>query len=61
MVVVGKSRIVGLPLFILLSNRNATVSLCHIYTQNLRQFTIAADILIIAIGRPKFINKSYVK
>lgn len=60
-VVIGRSNIVGKPLAILLSNLNATVTLCHAKTKDLRQFTTTADIIIVAIGQPKFIDDTYVK
>ena len=55
-VVVGRSNIVGLPISKLCIDRNATVTICHSKTQNLSDITKQADILIVAIGRPKFIT-----
>ena len=60
-VVIGRSQIVGLPVSKLLLDRNATVTICHSRTQNLSDFTRKADILVVAIGRPKFITGDMVK
>lgn len=60
-VVVGRSKLVGLPLISLLLKNNATVTTCHSKTQNLKAITQTADILIVAIGKKEFINKDYVK
>ena len=64
-VVVGRSNIVGTPLSIMLSrNRphaNATVTLCHSKTRNLKEVCAAADILIVAIGKPEMITEEYIK
>ena len=62
-VVLGRSRIVGRPLLFLLMSRpyNATVTLAHSYTCNLKEVCQRADILISAIGRPRFIDASYLK
>lgn len=60
-VVVGASMVVGRPTSMLLLNENATVTVCHIYTQNLSKMTSKADIVVIGIGVPKFINSSYIK
>lgn len=60
-VIVGKSQIVGLPLSIMLSNLDATVSLCHIKTKDLKSYTRKADILIVCCGVPKLINSDYIK
>ncbi len=59
-VVVGRSNLVGLPTAISLINKDATVTVCHSYTQNLEEITKKADILIVACGKPKFINKDFV-
>lgn len=59
-VVVGRSNIVGKPVAALLLERNATVTMCHSKTKNLSEFTKNADILIIAIGRSKFITADMV-
>lgn len=59
-VVLGRSNIVGKPVAQLLLNENATVTICHSKTQNLKEVCKKADILVVAIGRPKFIDESYV-
>ncbi|CDF59175.1 bifunctional 5,10-methylenetetrahydrofolate dehydrogenase/5,10-methenyltetrahydrofolate cyclohydrolase [Thermobrachium celere] len=59
-VVIGRSMVVGKPLSMLLLNEDATVTICHSKTQNLKEVTKNADILIVAIGRAKFINREYV-
>ena len=60
-VVVGRSNIVGKPMALLMLRENATVTVCHSKTQNLKDVCKNADILIVAIGKPKFINEEYVK
>jgi methylenetetrahydrofolate dehydrogenase (NADP+)/methenyltetrahydrofolate cyclohydrolase len=60
-VVVGASNIVGKPIASLLLNRNATVEICHIYTQNLKEHTLKADILIVAVGKENLIEANMVK
>lgn len=60
-VVLGRSNIVGKPMALLLLRENATVTICHSKTKNLKEITRRADILIAAIGKSKFINSSYVK
>ncbi|MCR4648307.1 MAG: bifunctional methylenetetrahydrofolate dehydrogenase/methenyltetrahydrofolate cyclohydrolase FolD [Lachnospiraceae bacterium] len=60
-VVVGRSNIVGKPMSMLMLRENATVTVCHSRTKDLREVTKRADILIVAIGKPKFIDASYVK
>lgn len=60
-VVIGRSQIVGLPAAKLLLDRNATVTICHSRTQNLAEITREADILVVAIGRPKFVTADMVK
>lgn len=60
-VVVGRSNIVGKPIAQLLLNRNATVTMCHSRTKNLSEVTSQADILVTAIGSPKFIKGNFVK
>lgn len=59
-VVLGRSNIVGKPVAQLLLNENATVTICHSKTKNLREVCKEADILVVAIGRPKFIDDTYV-
>lgn len=60
-VVIGRSNIVGKPMFHLLLARNATVTVCHSHTQNLAEITRDADILVAAIGKPKFVTADMVK
>ena len=60
-VVVGRSNIVGKPMGILLLRENATVTICHSHTKNLQEICKNADVLVVAIGQPKFIDASYVK
>lgn len=60
-VVLGRSNIVGKPVAQLLLNKNATVTICHSKTVNLKKVCGRADILIVAIGNPKFINSEYIK
>jgi len=60
-VVIGRSNIVGKPMSMLLLRENGTVTICHSKTKNLKEVTKRADILIVAIGKPKFINKDYIK
>lgn len=60
-VVVGRSKIVGRPISMLLLNRNATVTVCHSKTENLKEECLNADILIAAIGKPHFITADMVK
>lgn len=59
-VVVGRSNIVGKPTAIELLRRNGTVTICHSKTKNLKEICRAADILVCAIGKPKFFNREYV-
>ena len=60
-VVVGRSNIVGLPTSKLLLNENATVSICHSHTVGLADITREADILVVAVGKPRFITADMVK
>ncbi|MBQ8688553.1 MAG: bifunctional methylenetetrahydrofolate dehydrogenase/methenyltetrahydrofolate cyclohydrolase FolD [Ruminococcus sp.] len=60
-VVVGRSNIVGKPMAMLLLQRSGTVTICHSKTKNLAEVCAAADILVVAIGRPKFITADMVK
>lgn len=60
-VIVGRSNIVGKPMALLMLRENATVTVCHSRTKDLKEVTKRADILIVAIGKPKFITKEYVK
>lgn len=64
-VVIGRSNIVGRPMSILLSSNapygNCTVTICHSHTPDLKQFTLQADILVAALGRPEFVKADMVK
>ncbi|OOB75397.1 bifunctional 5,10-methylene-tetrahydrofolate dehydrogenase/5,10-methylene-tetrahydrofolate cyclohydrolase [Clostridium haemolyticum] len=60
-VVIGRSNIVGRPVAQLLLKENATVTICHSKTENLKEICSKADILVAAVGKPKFITKEYVK
>lgn len=60
-VIIGRSNIVGKPLAKCLLNKNATVTVCHSKTKNLKEITKQADILIAAIGKPKFVTEDMVK
>ncbi len=60
-VIIGRSNIVGKPMALLMLRENATVTVCHSRTKNLREIAKRADILIVAIGKPRFITKDYVK
>ncbi|MFL1780442.1 Bifunctional 5,10-methylenetetrahydrofolate dehydrogenase/5,10-methenyltetrahydrofolate cyclohydrolase [Candidatus Hepatincolaceae symbiont of Richtersius coronifer] len=60
-VVIGRSNLFGLPMGQLLLNNDATVTICHSKTQNLKDICLQADILIVAVGQPYLINKDYVK
>jgi len=60
-VVLGRSNIVGKPMSLMLLHRNATVSICHSKTQNIQDITKEADILVVAIGKPKFVKANMVK
>jgi methylenetetrahydrofolate dehydrogenase (NADP+)/methenyltetrahydrofolate cyclohydrolase len=60
-VIVGRSNIVGKPMAMLMLRENATVTVTHSHTKNLKEITKQADILIVAIGRAKFITADYVK
>lgn len=60
-VVVGRSNIVGKPMALLLLRENGTVTITHSRTADLKAVTKRADILVVAIGKPKFITKEYVK
>ena len=60
-VIIGRSDLVGKPMATLMTNRNATVTLCHSKTSNLEFYTKSADILVAAIGIPKYIKENMVK
>lgn len=59
-VIIGRSMIVGKPLAMLLTNHNATVTLCHSQTENLKEITKNCDILISAIGKAHFIDETFI-
>lgn len=60
-VIIGRSNIVGKPMAHLLLAENATVTICHSHTKNLKEVTKKADILVAAVGRPKFVTADMVK
>ena len=60
-VVVGRSNIVGKPMSLLLLRANGTVTVCHSRTKNLKEVCKRADILVVAVGKPKMITEEYVK
>lgn len=60
-VVIGRSNIVGKPVGQLFLNENATVTYCHSKTQNMKELSKLADILIVAVGRPKMVTADYIK
>lgn len=64
-VVIGRSNIVGTPMAVLMSRKteygDCTVTLCHSRTQNIREYTLQADILIVALGKPHFVTADMVK
>ena len=60
-VIIGRSNIVGKPMAMLMLKENATVTICHSRTQNLSKITKQADVLVAAVGRPKFVTADMVK
>ena len=60
-VMIGRSLLVGRPTALALLNRHATVTICHTKTKNLKKEAKSADIIVVAIGEPNFINKGFVK
>lgn len=60
-VVIGRSNIVGKPMAILLLRENGTVTVTHSRTRNLKEVTRRADILVVAVGKPRMITREYVK
>ena len=60
-VVIGRSNIVGKPMSLLLLRENGTVTITHSRTKDLKEITKQADILVVAIGKPKFVTAEYVK
>jgi 5,10-methylene-tetrahydrofolate dehydrogenase/methenyl tetrahydrofolate cyclohydrolase len=60
-VVLGRSKLVGLPVSLLLLNLDATVTICHSKTKDIASVVGQADILVVAIGKPEFVRGSWVK
>jgi len=60
-VVIGRSNIVGVPVALLLQGENATVTVCHSKTQDIGSHLLKADIIVAAIGQPKYVKKEWVK
>lgn len=60
-VVIGRSRLVGKPVAMLLLSRNATVTICHSRSQGLREIVREADIVIAAVGKPNFVKGDWIK
>ena len=60
-VVIGRSNIVGKPMAMLLTNADATVTLCHSKTKNLKEICASADIIVAAVGKAKFVTADMVK
>ncbi|HLR15594.1 MAG TPA: bifunctional methylenetetrahydrofolate dehydrogenase/methenyltetrahydrofolate cyclohydrolase FolD [Bacillota bacterium] len=60
-VIIGRSNIVGKPVGQLLLNENATVTYCHSRTKNMKELTLQADILVVAVGIPHFVDESMVR
>ena len=58
--IIGRSNIVGKPLIGMLLNKNATVTSCNSYTNNIKDITKTADVLITAIGKAKLVDSSYI-
>ncbi len=60
-VIIGRSNIVGKPMALLMLRENATVTICHSKTKNLKEICKEADILIVAMGKPRFVDHEYIK
>ncbi len=60
-VVIGRSLLVGRPTALMFLNRNATVTVCHTKTKNLKQEILKADVVVSAVGHPKLVKKNFVK
>lgn len=60
-VVIGRSNVIGKPASLMLLDRNATVTICHSKTENLADVTRTADILVVAVGRPRYVTEDMVK
>lgn len=59
--IIGRSAIVGRPLFQMMLRRDATVTLCHSHTTNISELIKSADIVVVAIGQPKFLQSEWIK
>lgn len=59
--IIGRSNIVGKPLIQCFLNKNATVTICHSKTDDIKEHTKDADIVVVAIGKPKFLKENMVK
>lgn len=60
-VIIGRSSEVAIPLSALFLSKNATITICHSYTKNLKEICQQADILVSSIGKPKFLTSEYIK
>ena len=60
-VVIGRSNIVGKPMSMLLLHKSGTVTICHSKTQNLKEITLGADILVVAVGKANFVTGDMIK
>ena len=60
-VIINRSNLVGKPLIFMLLKRNATVTICHTSTKNIEEHMKRADILVVAVGIPKFVKKEHIK
>lgn len=60
-VILGRSNIVGKPMSMLLLRENGTVTICHSRTKDIKEVTKRADILVVAVGKPKMVNSEYIK
>lgn len=60
-VIIGRSNIVGKPMALLLLRENGTVTVCHSHTKDIKEITRRADILVVAIGKAKMVDASYIK
>jgi methylenetetrahydrofolate dehydrogenase (NADP+) / methenyltetrahydrofolate cyclohydrolase len=60
-VVIGRSNIVGKPMGLMLLNRDATVTLCHSHTKDLEKFTRSADLIVVAVGKHRFLKGEMIK
>lgn len=59
--IIGRSNLVGKPLISLLLRENASVSVCHSKTKNIKDYTLNSDIVIVAVGKPKFLKEEFIK